>query len=464
MSDSPALLWFRRDLRLDDHPALLAAAAGGRRVLGLFVLDPTLLAGSGEPRVRFLHSCLQALSASMNGRLLVVEGDPVERVPEIARHVGAAEVHVSADFMPYGRRRDKAVSDALGDIPVIATGSPYAVTPGRVTKNDGSNYAVYTPFFRAWSEHGYPKPAASGASVDFVHGPRVDVPGRVAVADLPGLPLHGDDAPDLPQGGEAEALRRWAEFRDGPLADYKTERDRPDHAGTSRLSAYLKYGCVHPRTLLADLKAHPSEGAVTYRQEIAWRDFYADVVFHNPRSTWSSIDPAVDKLQYDSGDVADAHLEAWKAGRTGYPYIDAAMRQLLAEGWMHNRARMGVASFLIKDLHLPWQVGAQHFMRHLVDGDLSSNNHGWQWAAGAGPQAAPFYRVFQPVTQGQRHDPAGDYVRRYVPERRGVDGKAVHTPWELPDGLPDGYPERIVDHAAERLEALRRWEQRPKAA
>ncbi|WP_111767775.1 cryptochrome/photolyase family protein [Nakamurella deserti] len=461
MTDSPALLWFRRDLRLDDHPALLAAASGGRRVLGLFVLDPVLLAGSGEPRIHFLHSCLQALSASTEGRLLVVRGDPRTVVPAVARQVGAAEVHISADFMPYGHRRDEAVRAALGDIPLIATGSPYAVAPGRVSKGAGGNYAVYTPFFRAWSEHGYRGPAGPGNTVDFVPGGGVEVADRVDVGELAGV---SEQDPELPPGGEAQARQRWATFRDERLADYKTERDRPDRAGTSRLSAYLKYGCIHPRTLLADIKEHPSEGAVTYRQELAWRDFYADLVWHNPRSAWHSIDPAVDALQYDSGPVADEHLTAWQTGRTGYPYIDAAMRQLLAEGWIHNRARMGVASFLIKDLHLPWQVGAKHFMRHLVDGDLPSNNHGWQWAAGAGPHAAPFYRVFQPVTQGVRHDPDGDYVRRYVPELRGVAGKAVHTPWELPDGVPDGYPERIVDHAAERLEALRRWEQRPKSA
>ncbi|MEP6979150.1 MAG: deoxyribodipyrimidine photo-lyase [Nakamurella sp.] len=458
MTDAPALLWFRRDLRLDDHPALLAAAHGGRRVLGLFVLDPTLIGGSGAPRVRFLYSCLQALSDSTGGRLLIVAGDPTTVVPAVARHLGAAEVHISADYMPYGRRRDAAAADALGDVALVATGSPYAVAPGRVRKGDGTPYAVFTPFFRGWSEHGYRGPAGPGGAVEFVDGSRLHVDHRVTPADLD----TADGGPELPVGGEAEALRRWAEFRDDDLAAYKTERDRPDRAGTSRLSAYLKYGCVHPRTLLADLKRRPSEGAATFRQELAWRDFYADLVFTRPRSAWWSIDPAVDQLQYDTGREADTHFGAWQQGHTGYPYIDAAMRQLLAEGWMHNRARMGVASFLIKDLHLPWQRGAEHFMNHLVDGDLASNNHGWQWAAGAGPQASPFYRVFQPVTQGLRHDPAGDYVRRYVPELRGVEGKAVHTPWERPDGVPDGYPERIVDHAAERLEALRRWEQRPR--
>ncbi len=456
MTDT-SLLWFRRDLRLDDHAALLAAAQGGRQVLGIFVLDPKLLARSGAPRIRFLHSCLQALDQSMGGRLLVVSGDPATVIPAVARQVGATEVHISADYMPYGRRRDQAVTEALGDLPLVRTGSPYAIAPGRVVKPDGTPYAVFTPFFRKWSEHGYRGPAGPGAEVSLVDGAGLELAQQLSVAELE----TGEAGPELPGGGEALATSAWNDFRDGPLTDYKIDRDRPDKAGTSRLSPYLKYGCIHPRTLLADLKNRSSIGAVTFRQELAWRDFYADIVFHQPRSAWHSLDPVVDQIEWDTGATADAHFAAWQQGRTGYPYIDAALRQLLAEGWMHNRARMGVASFLIKDLHLPWQRGARHFMDHLVDGDLSSNNHGWQWAAGAGPQAAPFFRVFQPVTQGQRHDPNGDYVRTYVPELRGVNGAAVHTPWELAGGPPDGYPDRIVDHSTERTEALRRWAQRP---
>lgn len=228
------------------------------------------------------------------------------------------------------------------------------------------------------------------------------------------------------------------------------------------MSPYLKWGCIHPRTMLADLGRLRSRGAAAYRRELAWREFYADLVFHRPDSLRRSIDPVVDTMTWDTGTEADARLTAWQQGQTGYPYIDAGMRQLLAEGWIHNRVRMGVASFLIKDLHVPWQRGAAHFLRHLVDGDVSSNNHGWQWVAGSGPQAAPFFRIFNPIGQGEKHDPDGDYVRTYVPELRTVAGKAVHRPWELPGGVPQGYPERIVDHAAERAESLLRWEHRPR--
>jgi deoxyribodipyrimidine photo-lyase len=450
-----ALLWFRRDLRLDDHPALLAAAAGGRRVVGLFVLDPRLIASSGQPRLHFLHRCLAALSESMDGKLLVVRGRPEQVLPAVVRQVEAAEVHITADCMPYGIRRDEQVEQAL-DVPLVRTGSPYAVTPGRVRKNDGSSYAVFTPFFRAWTAHGWHSPAGAGGGVDWLTGPRLEVDGEVAVADLE----QGGADPSLPPGGEHEAVERWRDFRDHRMADYGNDRNRPDHDTTSRLSPYLKYGCLHPRTLLADIKDHPSAGASRYRSELAWREFYADLIFQQPGALWTSVYPSIDAMQWDEGRPADERFEAWQQGRTGYPYVDAAMRQLLAEGWMHNRARMCVASFLIKDLHLPWQRGAKHFLDHLVDGDVSSNNMGWQWVAGAGPQAAPFYRVFNPITQGEKFDPNGEYVRRYVPELRGVAGKAVQTPWDLPDGIPGGYPERIVDHATERVEALRRNEAR----
>lgn len=460
MTDT-SILWFRRDLRLDDHPALLAAGAAGRQVLGLFVLDPKLLGGSGQPRIRFLHSCLQALSASLGGRLLVLSGDPTQLIPAVAAQVNATEVHISADFMPFGRQRDETVERALAGVPLVRTGSPYAIAPGRIVKPDGSPYAVYTPFLRSWSEHGYRGPAGPAVGINWLDGPALDIAGKVDVDSLPTGSPNNVDGPELPVGGEQAGLDRWAEFRDRDLGKYKADRDRTDLNGTSRLSAYLKFGCIHPRTLLADLKGRSSAGAVTFRQELAWREFYADLVFHQPRAAWWSVNPVVDKLQFDEGPTADQHFVAWQQGRTGYPYIDAAMRQLLVEGWIHNRARMGVASFLIKDLHLPWQRGAKHFLDHLVDGDLSSNNQGWQWVAGSGPQAAPFYRIFQPVTQGQRHDPNGDYVRKYVPELRGIDGAAVQTPWDLPGGVPTGYVERIVDHAAERTEALRRWAQRP---
>ncbi len=455
------VLWFRRDLRLSDHAALLAASSGAE-VLGLFVADDALLGPAGSPRRAFLMGCLAALDESMDGRLLVVHGRPDAAVPRVARAVGADAVHVSADSMPYGRERDAAVENALAgiDAELVATGSPYAVAPGRVRKGDGSPFAVFTPFYRGWAAHGWRRPAESGKRVRWIDPADVDGTGRSFAIERLGASVP--DGMTLPEPGETAALDRWRAFLDGPVADYDGERNRPDRPGTSRMSPYLKWGCIHPRTMLFDLATRRSKGATSYRRELAWREFYADLVFHRPESLRRSVDPAVDRMTWASGKDADRALAAWQEGRTGFPYIDAGMRQLLAEGWMHNRVRMGVASFLVKDLHLPWQVGARHFMRHLVDGDVSSNNHGWQWVAGSGPQAAPFYRIFNPVGQGEKFDPDGDYVRTYVPELRGVHGKAVHRPWDLDGGIPAGYPEPIVDHPTERAAALRAWEDRPR--
>lgn len=438
-----ALIWFRRDLRLTDHPAL--HAAGDDAVLPVFVLDDRLIAPAGSPRLAFMYDCLRALDESLDGRLLVVRGDPVEVLPAIARSVDATSVHITADCAPYGRQRDAAVAAALGDIDLIATGSPYAITPGRVRKRDGEPFRVFTPFYRAWLDHGWPRPAAP------FRGTWLAPPRRSAEIPTAEIPTVEVDAA-LPPAGERAALARWREFRADALADYADERDRPDHPGTSRLSPYLRWGCVHPRTLLAD---RPPD---TFRAELAWREFHADVLWHQPRTARQNYDRRFDQVEHDSGRAADKSFDAWCNGETGYPIVDAGMRQLLAEGWMHNRVRMVVASFLVKDLHLPWWRGARHFMRHLVDGDLASNQLNWQWVAGCGTDAAPYFRVFNPVAQGVKFDPSGDYVRRYVPELRDVTGKQVHEPWRLPDGPPNGYPRPIVDHAHEREVALARYQ------
>ena len=441
-----SILWLRRDLRLRDHPALHAAADEGP-VVALFVLDPALLRPAGAPRVAFLLRSLRALDADLRehgGRLVVRRGDPVQAVPEIARTAGATAVHVSADFNPYGSRRDSAVADALHDVPLVRTGSPYAVAPGRVTKRDGAPFKVYSPFYRAWREHGWPAPARPAAHRVVW---RTDVDG-IDIPDDPPLPAELK----LPAAGEEAALRAWRDYRRRGLARYPDDRNRPDRDATSRMSVYLKWGAIHPRTMLADLGPQDE----VFRRELGWREFYAAVLHHWPESAREYFQPRLAAMPY-AGAPSRA-FSAWQDGRTGYPIVDAGMRQLLGEGWMHNRVRMIVASFLVKDLHIEWQHGARHFMRHLVDGDLASNQHGWQWTAGTGTDPAPYFRIFNPVGQGQKFDPDGDYVRRWVPELRGVPGRAVHEPWTLPDP-PGDYPERIVDHATERRVSLERYEQ-----
>ena len=443
-----SIMWFRRDLRLRDHPALREAASAGP-VLGLFVIDPGLWRAAGPARRAWLAASLRSLDESMGGRLCVRSGAASSVVPRLAGQTGAAQVHVTNDFTPYARARDRAVVEALPEgVEGVATGTPYAVAPGSVLNGSGQPYKVFTPFSRAWRSHGWDDAQPAPRDVDWVSH---DSDKRVVAM----LDKALDEAPaGMPTPGEDAAQRRWKAFLDSDVDDYASMRDDPGADRTSRLSAYLKVGVVHPRQLLADTAGKRSQGATTFESELAWRDFYADVLFTNPASAWADLNP-VGGLTYD--EPADA-IEAWKRGRTGFPIVDAGMRQLLSEGWMHNRVRMITASFLTKDLHVWWPVGARHFLDHLVDGDLASNNHGWQWVAGTGTDAAPYFRVFNPVTQGLKFDKAGDYVRRWIPELAHLPGKAAHEPWDADDGYAHGYPKRIIDHAEERQVALDRYQ------
>ncbi|MEJ7773559.1 MAG: deoxyribodipyrimidine photo-lyase [Nocardioidaceae bacterium] len=432
-----SVMWFRRDLRLADNPALVEAIGAADDVVPLFVFDPRLWDPAGPPRRCYLSASLRALSDRIGG-LVVRCGDPVEMVAALAREVNAESVHVAADFGPYGAERDAAVEAALAEtgVALVRTGSPYAVAPGRVLNKTGDSYRVFTPFSKAWREHGWRAPAATPRSVSWDATPHSD--------GWPGAELPAGMT--LPGAGEAAARRRWRAFLADRLMSYDDHRDRPDLDATSHMSVHLKWGEIHPRTMLGDLaEAQADQRAVTtYRTELAWREFYADVLARRPDTAHEYYKPEFAVMAYDEPGEA---FEAWKAGRTGFPIVDAGMRQLRAEGWMHNRVRMIVASFLAKDLHIEWQHGARHFLRWLVDGDLASNHHGWQWTAGCGTDAAPYFRVFNPIEQGKKFDPDGDYIRRYVPELKDVPAPDIHEPRDP-----------IVDHAEERAEALARYE------
>lgn len=444
-----SIVWLRRDLRRGDHPALAAAAQDGP-VLPLFVLDPEFFDDAGPVRQAWLARTLRALDEVYDGRLCLRRGDPAEVVPQLAQELGATSVHISTETEPGGAARDARVDAALADrtIELVATGSPYAVTPGRIRNKEGNPYKVFTPFSRAWREHGWRAPASEPKGLQLAKADS-DPDAWATLDDAAANP----ELPDLPDAGEAAALNRWHAFLEHDLAGYDGDRDRPDRDNTSKLSPYLKFGVLHPRTLLADLPGRSPRHADRFGTELAWREFYADVLHHNPDSLWHDLRPELKGLQYD--DDPDA-VEAWRQGRTGYPLVDAGMRQLLAQGWMHNRVRMVVASFLVKDLHVWWPVGARHFLDHLIDGDLASNNHNWQWVAGTGTDAAPYFRVFNPVAQGRKFDPDGDYVRRWVPELRHLAGGDVHEPWKADDGYAHDYPRPIVDHAEQRAVALAR--------
>jgi deoxyribodipyrimidine photo-lyase len=442
-------LWLRRDLRLADHPALLAALDAADEVVPLFVLDPHLQASSGAPRLAFLAGGLAELNQRTGGRLVLRTGPPAREVAAVAREVEADEVFVTADFGPYGTRRDAVVGKALAadGRRLTPVDSPYAVAPGDVTTAEGTPFQVFTPFHRRWRDHGWgvpmPEPTAPRWATGMASEPVPQGPDLGATTILP--------------PGETAALRRLDEFADR-VAGYARGRDHPAEDATSRLSVYLKFGCIHPRQALAAVRNHKGEGAERFRTELAWRDFYASVLAAHPRSARHPLRPEMAAMAVDTGTDADRRFEAWAEGRTGYPIVDAGMRQLREEAWMHNRVRMIVASFLVKDLHLDWLRGADLFMDRLQDGDVASNSHGWQWVAGTGTDPAPYFRIFNPTTQGKRLDPDGDYVRRWVPELRRIEGAAVHEPWRLGGGPPFGYPAPIVVHDEERREALARYQ------
>jgi deoxyribodipyrimidine photo-lyase len=430
-----AVMWFRRDLRLRDNPALAEAARDANGVVALFVIDDALWQPAGDARRAFLVGCLRSLDEQLGGRLVVRRGDPVTVVPAVAREVGAGAVFAAEDFGPYGARRDSMI-----DLELV--GSPYAVPPGEVRTGSGAPYKVFSPFAHAWRAHGWPLPIEAPA-VAWVDGVPSDP-----------LPAAATDA-DLPPAGEPAAADAAERFLSGPVDDYAERRDRPDLDATSRLSPYLKWGCLHPRQLLAALGSSKSHDR--FRTELCWREFYADVLHHRPDTARQAFTRSMAAMPVDRGAEADQRFDAWREGRTGYPIVDAGMRQLQREGWMHNRVRMIVASFLVKDLHIHWTRGARHFMQHLVDGDVASNSHGWQWVAGTGTDAAPYFRIFNPVTQSRSVDPDGDYIRRYVEELRDVPAPAVHEPWTLGLHAPAAYPAPIVDHAAEREVTLARY-------
>lgn len=443
-----AVLWFRRDLRLADHPALVDAARRSDRVLALFVLDDRLRRPAGAARLAFLSACLHSLDADLGGRLVVRSGDPAAVVVDVAREAEANEVFVTEDFGPYGVARDDQVERALGaaGMELRRVGTPYLVPPATVTTLAGEHYKVFTPYYRSWRDLAGEAPSPT-PTVTWAEGPGSE--------PVPAAPLL--DA-RLPEAGEAAAHDRLDLFLDERAARYHEARNDPGLDGTSRLSAHLKFGCIHPRQVVARLQeVGGGPGIEVFRSELAWREFYADVLFHRPETAREAVLPKMRAMRSDEGSAADALFAAWGAGKTGYPLVDAGMRQLAGEAWMHNRVRMVVASFLVKDLHIDWTRGAALFMDRLVDGDLASNQHGWQWVAGSGTDAAPYFRVFNPVTQSRKFDRSGDYIRRWVPELAELSAPAIHEPWKLPGGPPGGYPSPIVDHGVERVEALRRY-------
>jgi deoxyribodipyrimidine photo-lyase len=412
---STAVVWFRRDLRLHDHPPLAAALAEHDEIVPLFVLDDRLIHGrfASANRTQYLLDCLRALDARLEGRLVVRRGCFEDVVPAVAAEAGAGQVYAAGDASAYSRARDARVARRV-DLR-LGPGN-FIARLGDLRTRAGDPFRVYSPFRRAWSRQERRALLDAPDDVPAVRGVRSD--------GIPSLEELGLGTPrkliDRPEPGEAAALAALEDWvRDGVhgYADTRNVLSRP----TSRMSQYLHFGCLSPLLLEQRTSAH-----ARYRGELAWRDFYAYVQLldpvQRPDPRWDH-DPAL--------------LQAWKEGRTGYPVVDAGMRQLVACGWMHNRARMITASFLTKDLHIDWREGERFFMEHLIDGDMGNNNGGWQWIAGTGTDPHDYTRVFNPTLQQERFDPGGEYVRRWIPEL----------------GTPD-YPPPIVDHMVERRRAI----------
>ena len=465
---SPTIWWTRRDLRLHDNFALQAALAQGEPVIPVFVLDPTLLqAGDvSDKRVAFLFGGLRALDADLRvrgSRLVLRHGDPAEVLARLCAETGATAVFAEADPWPYARRRDAAVAEQVSlTLTQGITARPYDA----IRKGDGTGYTVYTPFSRAWKSLPLPTPG------DLMSAPeRLALPPDVAsslTASIPETSEVSETSKVLSCSrafptGEAEALRRLRAFAggsDAPIGRYGEARNRMDLDGTSQLSPYLRFGMVSAlRAAVAALHAvenapdaEARRGAETWLNELIWREFYQSVLYHFPAVLGQEFQANLRGIPWRND---RAEFAAWCEGRTGYPVVDAAMRQLVQLGWMHNRARMIVASFLVKDLLIDWRWGERFFMQHLVDGDPAANNGGWQWTAGVGTDAAPYFRVFNPVLQGEKFDPEAGYVRRWVPELARVPDRHIHAPWTMPvdvqrlAGTVIGrdYPAPIVDHA-----------------
>ena len=458
-----AIVWMRRDLRLQDNPALMAAAAADR-LIPVFCIDPRLLDGrhrSGS-RTQFMLDCLHDVDRSLRdlgSRVVIRRGIPEHELPALAREAGAGAVHAAADVGPYARRRDAAVSSALaacGVELVLHPGLFVVDDPAEIRTGDGGPYTVFTPYHRSWERVSRREPLSRPRSLP-------GLPAGVRTGRIPALKALGLTQPldDPPAGGERAGRARLDAFLADGVDRYHEQRDALAQAGTSALSPHLHFGCLSPREVEHRLPDSP--GAAELRRQLCWRDFYAQVMRCSPRNARSEHQEQYRGMRWSR---ARRNFDAWREGRTGFPVVDAAMRQLRREGWIHNRGRLIVGSFLTKDLGIDWRWGERWFMALLVDGDEASNNGNWQWIASVGvdPQP-PARRIYNPSRQQERFDPDGIYVRRYVPELQRVPDEYLIEPWTMPPEVQEAseciigsdYPAPIVDHAQARREALERF-------
>lgn len=457
MKTSPtvAIWWIRRDLRLADNQALQQALSSAEQVLPLFILDPVLLKSerTSTRRVDFMLAGLRALDADLQrkgSRLILRHGEPLKVLTELKQEMDFQAIFAEEDFSAYARQRDDSVA-ALFDLHLC--GGLTVLPPSLTVKADGSPYTIFTPYSKTWREN-YQQPQL------LPEPGKIASPTEVFSEALPEPPI--DLNTPFAMAGAPEAQRRLERFFAARIQNYASDRDRMDLEGTSSLSPYLRFGMLSARQMVNAAISGISEagsqqnahGAKVWLNELIWREFFYSVLFHFPQVQKDSFRPELRNIHWLN---REEDFSAWKEGRTGYPIVDAAMRQLRSTGWMHNRARMIVASFLTKDLLIDWRWGEKYFMQQLLDGDVAANNGGWQWSAGTGTDAAPYFRIFNPVLQGQKFDPNGEYIRRWVPELRLLPVPLVHQPWTSPAELARmgvSYFDPIVDHALARGRCL----------
>lgn len=477
MSLPASLVWFRRDLRASDHAALHHALRRSRAVYCVFIYDTAILAPlpRQDRRVEFIHACVAELAAALRalgGALIVRHADAAAEIPRLAAELGADAVFANHDYEPQAIARDHAVARALA-----ADGRQWfsfkdqvVFERDEVVTQAGAPFSVYTPYRAAWLKRLRAQPDCAAPL------PVEPCAGRLAPVDAPAPPslaALGFGPTNLRQlaipTGMSGAAALFEDFLTR-IADYHATRDYPAVKGPSYLSMHLRFGTLSPRHLVrtvAALVEHGAggDGAAVWLSELIWREFYAMILYHHPHVVGRAFKPAYDAIAWEQGERADAAFAAWCAGRTGYPLVDAAMAQLNQTGYMHNRLRMVVASFLVKDLGIDWRRGEQYFALHLNDFDLASNNGGWQWAASSGCDAQPYFRIFNPVTQSEKFDPHGRFIRRYLPQLAALDARAIHAPWRAAPslslldgaGAPAGYPAPIVEHDAARRRTLERY-------
>ncbi len=470
-ASSPAIVWFRQDLRVADHPALVAAVARGRGVIPVYIWAPQEEGRwpDGAATRWWLHHSLNALAASLQSlgsRLIVREGSSLPELRKLAEETGASAVFWNRRYEPEAIRRDTAVKAGLKADGLLAESynGSLLYEPWEIKSKTGGPYKVFTPFSKTCLAHAEPdQPLAAPSRL----ARPTSWPKSLPIDDLQLLPtIHWDSGfRETWQPGWDHAEQSLQEFLPTGVTLYAEERNRPDHRGTSRLSPALHFGELSPRQIwhqvCSHLKEQPQSPQIgePYLRQLLWREFAHHLMYHFPDTPTQPLREEFSRFPWLEN---QRHLRAWQRGQTGYPIVDAGMRELWATGWMHNRVRMIVASFLVKDLLLPWQAGADWFWDTLVDADLANNTLGWQWTAGCGADAAPYFRIFNPVSQGEKFDPEGGYVRRWVPELAKLPTEWIHQPWNAPPitlreaGITLGktYPRPIVDHGQARLAAL----------